>query len=70
MLNAPQPGDRFSVPGPPGFMIVEECHLGVSENDGSIRYLVRALDGSRWVLVAGQADGTVRRLGVPLTMLK
>ena len=50
-------------------MTVEVCHLGVSENDGSIRYLVRASDGSRWTLMErGAVDHAVRWIGAPLTM--
>jgi hypothetical protein len=71
MFNPPQPGDRFVVAERPGSMTVEVCHLGVSENDGSVRYLVRAADGSRWVLVARHADDDAARwIGVPFTILE
>jgi len=69
MFDPPQPGDRFVVAERPGLMTVEVCHLGVSENDGSIRYLVRASDGSRWTLMDRCAiDHAVRWIGTPLTM--
>jgi hypothetical protein len=68
MFTPPQPGDRFVVPERPGVMTVDVCHLGVSDNDGSIRYLVRAPDGTRWILVAREADDrAVRWVGAPLT---
>jgi len=69
MSSPPQPGDRFVVAERPGLMTVEVCHLAVSENDGSIRYLVRALDGSRWVLMARRtADHPAEWIGAPLTL--
>ena len=69
MFDPPQPGDRFLVAERRDPMVVEVCHLGVSENDGSIRYLVRAHDGSRWILVARRADDdAVRWVGAPLTI--
>lgn len=50
-------------------MSVGVCHLGVSEHDRSVRYLVRSPDGSRWILVARRADDhAVKWIGVPLTL--
>jgi hypothetical protein len=34
-----------------GVMMVDVCHLGVSDNDGFTRFLVRAPDGSLWTLI-------------------
>ena len=69
MFDPPRPGDRFVVAEPLGLMTVEVCHLGVSDNDGSIRYLVRASDGSRWILIERKADDdAVRWIGAPLTV--
>ncbi|HKH92750.1 MAG TPA: hypothetical protein VKA54_13170 [Gemmatimonadaceae bacterium] len=69
MLHPPQPGDRFVVPDRLAIMTVEVCHLGVSDNDGFTRFLVRAHDGSRWTLMErGAADHAVRWIGTPLNM--
>lgn len=69
MFRRPQPGDRFVVLDRLGIMTVEVCHLGVSDNDGFTRFLVRAPDGTRWTLMErGTMDHSVRWIGTPLTM--
>src|SRR5215203_2699371 len=68
MLRRPQPGDRFIVPDRLAILTVEVCHLGVCDNDGFTRFLVRAPDGSRWTLMErGAVDHAVRWIGTPLT---
>src|SRR5215213_2951492 len=44
VLHPPQPGDPFVVRDRLAIMTVEVCHLGVSDNDGFTRFLVRAPD--------------------------
>jgi hypothetical protein len=69
MLHPPQPGGRFVVPDRLAIITVGVCHLGVSDNDGFTRSLVRAPDGSRWTLMErGTADHGVRWIGAPLNM--
>lgn len=65
-FTPPRPGDHFVVADHPGLMTVDVCHIGVSEHGGSVRYLVRAVDGSHWLLIARRADDELAQwIGAP-----
>lgn len=67
MTERPAPGEMFLVAGRRDPLTVAECHLAVTDEvTGVTRYLVTAIAGSRWSLIALPFDDGRRWLGTPL----